>query len=1040
MNFSETFIRRPVMTTLVMIAILVFGITSYGRLPVSDIPNVDFPTISVSANLPGASPETMAAAVATPLEKQFSTIAGVDNMTSTSGLGSTNITLQFNLERNIDGAAQDVQAAISQTLRSLPQDIIPPSYNKSNPADQPILYFTLTSKVLPLSQLDELAQTTLAQRISTVSGVAQVNVFGSQKYAVRIQLDPRELSRRGIGIDEVTSSVSRENVNLPTGVLWGPNRAYTVQADGQLRNAAAFGALVVTYRDGAPVRLADLGRVVDSVQNTRSASWYNGVRSITLAVQRQPGTNTVKVARDVRAMVDRMRATLPGSVEIHTLFDKSESIDESVYDVKFTLVLTVALVVLVIFLFLRNVPATVIPSLALPLSVVGTFTVMYLLDYSLDNLSLMALTLAVGFVVDDAIVVLENIVRHMEMGKPRLQAALDGSKEISFTVLSMTISLAAVFIPLLFMGGILGRLFREFAVTIGVAILVSGFVSLTLTPMLCRYFLRDHHGETHGRFYNAIEGVWEFTLGRYRRSLEWVMLHRRTVMVFSAATLAATVYLVTIVPKGFIPTQDFGMLRATTEGAEGISFDALVAKQRQVAAIVLKSGYVENLQASVGGGFGQTTNQGRLLIKLKDRKLRPDADKVAQELRRLVAGIPGLTTYFVNPPAIQIGGRQSKSQYQFTLQSVDIAQLYTVSRSVLEKMRGLRELRDVTSDMQIGNPQVSVSIDRERAASLFVSAQQIENALYNAYGSRQISTIYTPSNQYFVVMELLPEFQLDANALAMLYVRASDGKLVPLGSVATFKNTVGPVSINHSGQLPSVTLAFNLQPGVSLGDAVGKVQLAARDVVPSTVSTAFSGDTQAFQDTQRGLMMLGLMALFVIYMVLGILYESFIHPLTILSGLPFAAFGALLTLLIFRTDLNIYAFVGIIMLIGLVKKNAIMMIDFAVEAERSRNLSARDAIVEACLVRFRPIMMTTMAALMGTFPIALGLGAGAEARQPLGLSVVGGLAFSQLITLFVTPVVYTYMDEFQEWIGSRGTKRRAARGSLSGEAIPVAGD
>ena len=1040
MNFSEIFIRRPVMTTLVMTAILVFGITAYGRLPVSDIPNVDFPTISVSANLPGASPETMAAAVATPLEKQFSTIAGVDNMTSSSGLGTTNITLQFALEREIDGAAQDVQAAISQTLRSLPQDIIPPSYNKSNPADQPILYYTLTSKVLPLSQLDELAQTSLAQRMSTVSGVAQVTVFGSQKYAVRIQLDPRELSRRGIGIDEVTTAVSRENVNLPTGVLWGPNRAYTVQANGQLKNAAAFGALVVTYRDGAPVRLGDLGKVVDSVQNTRAASWYNGTRSITLAVSRQPGTNTVQVASDVRAMVDRMRTTLPGSVDINILFDKSESIGESVYDVKFTLLLTVALVVMVIFLFLRNVPATIIPSLALPLSMVGTFTVMYLLNYSLDNLSLMALTLAVGFVVDDAIVVLENIVRHIEMGKPSLQAALDGSREIGFTVLSMTISLAAVFIPLLFMGGILGRLFREFAVTIGVAILVSGFVSLTLTPMLCRYFLKDHHGETHGRFYNAIERVWEFTLGGYQRSLEWVMAHRRTVLVFSVATLAATVYLFTIVPKGFIPSQDFGMLRGTTEGAEGISFEALVAKQRQAAAIILKSGYVANMQASVGGGFGQTSNQGRFLIRLKDRALRPDADKVAQELRRMVSGIPGLTTYFVNPPAIQIGGRQSKSQYQFTLQSVDIAQLYTVSRSVLEKLRGLKELRDVTSDMQIGNPQVSVAIDRERAASLGVSAQQIENALYNAYGSRQISTIYTPNNQYFVVMELLPEFQLDANALGMLYVRASDGKLVPLGSVATFTNTVGPVSINHSGQLPSVTLAFNLVPGISLGDAVSKVQLAARDLVPSTVSSAFSGDTQAFQDTQRGLMVLGLMALFVIYMVLGILYESFIHPLTILSGLPFAAFGALLTLLIFRTDLNIYAFVGIIMLIGLVKKNAIMMIDFAVAAERARNLSARDAIVEACLVRFRPIMMTTMAALMGTFPIALGLGAGAEARQPLGLAVVGGLAFSQLVTLFVTPVVYTYMDEFQAWVGARGAKRRAAKGAMAPSAVPVAGD
>ncbi len=1040
MNISEIFIKRPVMTTLVMTGVVVFGVAAYERLAVNDLPTIDFPTISVQASLPGASPETMAAAVATPLEKQFSTIAGIDNMSSTSGLGSTSITLQFSLDRDIDGAAQDVQAAIAQTQRQLPQDILPPSYSKSNPADQPILYYTLTSKVLPLSALDELAQTNLAQRISTVSGVAQVGVYGSQKYAVRIQLDPRELARRGIGIDEVASAVGRENVNLPSGVLWGPSRAYTVQTDGQLKNATAFGQLTVAYRNGAPVRLADLGRVIDSVQNTRAASWFNGTRSITLGIQRQPGSNTVKVADDVKRMVAQLRKDLPGSVDLNIHIDRSESIRESVHDVKFTLVLTVVLVVLVIFTFLRNVPATIIPSLALPISLVGTFCVMYALDYSLDNLSLMALTLAVGFVVDDAIVVLENIVRHLEMGKTPLEASLDGSREIGFTVLSMTISLAAVFIPLLFMGGILGRLFREFAVTIAVSILVSGFVSLTLTPMLCRLFLKAHSDEKHGAVYNATERVWDAILGFYRRTLHWVMGHRRTTLAFSAATLGATVWLFGYIPKGFIPSQDQGFIYATTEAQEGTSFTAMLEKQKQAAAIVGKSPYVARMISSVGDGgrSGSTANQGRLMLQLSPAAGRPDVDGVIAELRKQTSGIPGLTIFFRNPPPITIGGRQSKAQYQYTLLAVDIPSLYDAAKTLQGKMRDMRELKDVTSDLMVGNPQVSVQIDRDRAASLGVSAQQIESALYNAYGSRQVSTIFTSTNQYWVVMELLPEYQLDANALAMLYVRASDGKLVPLGSVASFTNGIGPLTVNHTGQLPSVTISFNVQLGVSLGTATDKIEQLSRQVVPATIQTMFAGDTQAFQDMQRGLILLFILAIFVIYMVLGILYESFIHPITILSGLPFAAFGALVTLLIFRTDLNLYAFVGIVMLIGLVKKNAIMMIDFALEAERAHGMAPSAAIVEACLVRFRPIMMTTMAALMGTLPIAVGYGAGGEARQPLGLAVVGGLAFSQLVTLYVTPVIYTYFDEWREAFATRSARR--ARPALGGESIAVAGD
>ena len=1029
MSFTELFIRRPVMTTLVMAGILIFGLVAYRALPVSDLPAVDYPTISVNASLPGASPETMASSVATPLEKEFSTIPGIEVMTSTSTQGGTSISLQFALSRNIDAAAQDVQAAISQAMRSLPRDIQPPSFRKVDPSSRPILYYALRSRTLPLPQLNEYAETFLAQRLSTVEGVAQVQVYGSMKYAVRIQLDPQQLAARSIGIDEVARAVENGNVNLPTGILWGTDKAYAVESQGQLENAADFGALVVAFRDGAPVQLRDLGRVVDSVQDTKRASWFNGERAVVLAIQRQPGTNTVAVAERVKAEVESLRGQIPPSVDMATLNDRSVSVKDSVEDVKFTLYLALCLVVMVIFLFLRNLRATAIPSLALPMSIVATFAVMYLLGYSLDNMSLMALTLAVGFVVDDAIVVLENIVRHIEQGESVLDAAIRGSREITFTVISMTISLVAVFIPVLFLGGLIGRLFEEFAVTIGVAILVSGFVSLTLTPMLCSRWLKPHtSSERHGRVYLAIERAWVTSLHWYERSLGWVMRHRRTAMAFSGLILVGTVVLFRLVPKGFIPSEDTGQLYATTETAEGTSYDAMVEHQRAAAAIVQEDPNIDGFMSAVGGGGRiSTVNQGRFIMHLKDREERElSADEVAQSLGRKLAAVPGMRVFIQNPPVLDIGGRSSKSQYQFTLTSSDLEALYQASAALEQRMQEIPGLSGVTSDLQIRNPQVQVEIARDRASALGIDVNQIESALYNAYGARQVSTIYTPNDQYWVVMELLPEYQRDLSALNLLHITGRQGVSVPLGSLAKVTPGTGPLTVNHSGQLPSVTLSFDLEPGTSLGTAVQRVEEAAREVLPSTISTSFAGTAQAFQEAQAGLALLLVMAILVIYLVLGILYESFIHPLTILSGLPFAGFGALLALAVFGLDLSIYAYVGIIMLVGIVKKNAIMMIDFAIEAERNHGKTAREAILEAASVRFRPIMMTTMAALMGTLPIALGHGAGAEARRPLGIAVVGGLAFSQIVTLYITPVIYTYFDALQERLGRRKAKERVS--------------
>jgi HAE1 family hydrophobic/amphiphilic exporter-1 len=1030
MNLSAIFVRRPVMTTLLMLAILIFGVLGYRELPVSDLPNVDFPTILVTGVLPGASAETMASTVATPLEKQFSTIQGLDAMSSTSQLGMTQVTLQFALSRNLDSAAQDVQEAIALASAQLPKQMPSlPIYQKVNPASSPILIIMLTSETMPLYTLDNYAQVMLAERISMVSGVAQVLVFGAQTYAVRVQLDPNALAAVGLGVDQVSAAVQAANVTLPTGSLSGRYLAFSLVASGQLNNADEFNQLIVAYRNGAPVRIRDIGQAVDSVQNDKLAAWSyrdgSRQRAVALAVQRQPGTNTAAVAKAVKELMPLFRERLPASVNFDILFDRSEPVRESVSDVKVTLAIALILVVGVIFLFLRNIRATLIPSLALPFSIIGTFAVMHFLDYSLDTLSLLALTLSIGFLVDDAIVMLENIVRHMEMGQSAMEATLKGSKEIGFTIVSMTLSLAAVFIPILFMGGIVGRLFHEFGVTIAAAVLFSGFISLTLTPTLASRLLRSPAEIKHGPLYRAAERGFQAMHDLYRVTLARVLEHRGAVLAVSALILALTVFFFARIPKGFLPSEDQSFLIAVTEAEQGISFDSLSEHQDAAARVIAADPDVDAFVSAIGGI--SASNEGRMFIHLKPPSERArSADGVVQGLRPQLARLVGINVFLQNPPPIQVGGRFTKSLYQFTLQAPETGPLYSSASKLLARLRSLSLLEDVTSDMELQNPQVTVEIDRNRALALGVTPLQIENALGLSYASEQISTIYAATNQYYVIMELQDRFQNDPTTLDKLYISSSSGRLVPLSEVARLTPSVGPLTINHSGQIPSVTISFNLRPGVALGPAVDEISRLARETLPAEIGTSFQGSAQAFRSSFSGLGFLLIMTILVIYMILGILYESFIHPLTILTALPFAGFGALVTLMIFHVELSVYAFVGIIMLIGLVKKNGIMMIDFALAAERGEGKDAEAAITEACLIRFRPIMMTTMAALLGTLPIAIGIGAGAASRRPLGLAVVGGLLFSQLFTLYVTPVFYIIFDNLQ--------KRRRAKGKSPASA------
>ena len=1062
MSLPELCIRRPVMTTLLMVSFLVFGIFGYMKLPVAALPRVDFPTINVSASLPGANPETMAASVAAPLERAFATIPGVSLMTSRSQTGQTNITIQFDLDREIDGAALDVQSQISATLRRLPPELpAPPSFRKVNPADSPILFLGLASPTLPLSTTNDYAEQVFAQQISQIPGVAQVTIFGQQKFAVRIEADPDAAAARGLTLQDIRSAVSAANSATPVGTLRGQGQNVTLTASGQIEHAEGYRDIVIAWRNGAPVRLGEIAKVYDGVENDQIAAWQNKDRAILLAIFRQSDANTVQVVDAIKAKLPGYQVQLPPSVQAFVLNDRSLSIRESVEDVEFTLMMSIALVVLVIFLFLKTIAATIIPTLALPVSLIGTCAFMYVFGYSIDNISLLAITLAVGFVVDDAIVMLENIVRHIEEGMKPFDAALKGASEIGFTILSITLSLVAVFIPVLLMGGVVGRVFREFAVVISCAILVSGFVSLTLTPMLCARILKpiDHHAKKR-RFDVAVDYVIDGVADAYRRSLDVVLRHRLIMLGVTFGTFALSAAVFAYMPKGFFPIEDTGFLSGSAEAAPDIGFPAMAEKQRQLVDILLQDPAIDYVTSNVGSGG---SNQGQLFVALKPKKERGDIQKIIARLRQKTSAVPGLTAVFNPVQNLNLnGGRQSRASYQYTLQSGDLTALYGKSPEMLERMRRIPVLRDVTTDLQIRNPQLSIDIDREKAAAFGLTTDQIKQALYNTYGNRQISTIFTQAADYQVLLEAKGNFRDDPSSVGRIFIRAQSGSggttasaantpgangasgasggsggvssapIVPLDQVATIRSSVGPLTVNRQSQQPSVTLSFNTAPGVSIGEAVEAIRRAEREVnLPASITTNFSGTAALFQDAQRGQVPLILAAVLTIYIVLGVLYESFIHPITILSGLPSAGLGALLALWVFDMDLSVIAIIGILLLVGIVKKNAIMMIDFAIERKKD-GLESLPAIREAAIIRFRPIIMTTLAAILGAVPIALGAGAGAELRQPLGIAIVGGLCVSQLLTLYITPVVYYYLDKVDSYLAGqmRKTEQAAGAGSL----------